>query len=407
MPTSVGVGVGPSFSRTGAAAALPISVNYTYLAPGGTRYTGTMGATKAFRIPLKIPLTRTFTGIRVWAVDTGQSYVVRRCYIASDPNATTITEDFSTGLKTVVGAGTQTIPGTGSVTDNKLVALGSGIIAASGGPNATVVIEVDSAATYRLWGNPLSTVGIDPVYTGAEHLLGLNTLPSSGTISYASTYPPNGQYPNIIVEFVGLNSNVVNVAIIGDSQIEPYGDGGGINDKQGLASRWMTSWTTDSKPYIPLQLGWMGQSTAQILSRAQGFLRDLDIRCAVYEAMSINNWDFPKFGFPDPSAQGIADLASAKAAFGTRPFWPILAGVWDVLTAPERAAMRAGWDTIKSTYASTIIPGVETSGAIDAVNMTWTPASTFDGGHFNTTGYNQWATATYAQLNAKITAAGG
>lgn len=383
---------------------LPILSTTTYLSPGGTRPNGDVFATDvARRIPLRIPVAGVgIQGIRVRAIDTGASWTVKRCYIASDPNATTITEDFATGLQTVVGSN-QVIPGTGSPTDNQFPALGPGIIPVVGGTDATIIIEVAAGAPVRKWGSPLATVGINPVYTGAEFLLGMNTLPSSGVIDYADHYPPNGAYPNILVEFV-LDTEVVTVFAFGDSHMQPLGDGGGINDLRGLAARWSLDWIDDSLPYIPVQMGWQGQHTGQVLSRAQGVLRDLDVRCAAYQASSINNWK-PEFSIVDPAGQGLLDLAAAKAAFGSRPFWPILGDVGNSMTAPQKAALRGAWDTVKSVYGAAVIDGVEASDAINPVTMEYESGYNNDPDHLNTAGYDAKANATYPQLTARIATA--
>lgn len=383
---------------------LPILSTTTYLCPGGTRPNGDVfAADTAMRIPLRIPVPGIgIQAMRIWAIDTGSEWTARRCYIESNPNSTEITEDFSTGLKTILGAD-QVIPGTGSPTDNKYVPLGSGLHTAIGGTDATVVIEVGAGAPVRKWGTPFSTVGINPDYSGAQFLLGMPVLPSSGVISYAGSYPPNGAYPNILFEFV-LDTEVVTVFYFGDSHAQPLGDGNGIDDLRGLAARWSLDWIDDSLPYIPVQMGWQGQHSGQILSRAQGTLRDLDVRCAVYQAASINNWR-EDYAIADPAGKCVSDLAAAKAAFGSRPFWPMLGDVGESLTTPQRAALRGAWDSAKTVYGSDVIDGVEISGAIDPVAMEYEAGYGYDPDHLNAAGYDAKASATYPQLTARIAAA--
>jgi len=381
---------------------LSLATSYTYVSPGGLRKWSNIETSKAYICDVYIPGGNTFTALDVWGISTGAiSYKIVGMYVGNS-TATELTENISTGFVTIfnntrtVSAGTETNPGFTKVTPAGGFQLQTTLV-----NSCRVVVELSAGAEQRLWGVPYESTGWEP--NGDEQIL--STLPSS-SFTLTGTSQSFGTMPNLLFGFSGLGTPVVTIPLIGDSHIQTFGDDGGINGRRGLATRLEEIWITNNKPYIPLQLGIQGLPTPSILTMWQKIASVLDLRCVVYEGISINNYN-DGYGYPDQGGQALSDTALAKSIMPAQPFWVIIPGTWTMISSDQakKANYRAAVDTLKTIYVNSILS--ESDGGIwNSSTLEWLLDYSFgDGGHFSSSGYDQWATLIEPTLTSLIDSA--
>lgn len=388
-------------------AAEPLLSNTTYIAPGSLRGFATVGAGgKGYVCDLTIPgISNTFNTIEILGVSTmGDAYNIEGAWIGQAGSTDDVTENIQTGfvtifnsVKTVSAGGSESIPVFTKLTSGSGFSIGGYL------PNSfRLIIQLAEGAELRLWGVPYESVGWDG--SSSQHIT--STLPS---ISWdlSSLTASFGSMPNIIIGIKNLTTPVVTVPLIGDSHIQTFGDDGGINGRRGLGVRLSNRWTSEQRAWVPLQLGIQGLPTPSILTLWETITKYLDLRCVVYEGISVNNYN-DGYGYQDPGARAVADtLAASHVLEAGSPFWVIIPGTWSVIydDSTKKTNFRNTINSLKETYAGNIL--AQSDGGIwDSSTLVWLSTYAFiDNGHFSTDGYDQWESIISSPLASLIEAA--
>lgn len=369
------------------------------LSPGGLNLHATAGGNEAYTIPIHLYAGVGITTIRLGAWNTnGVAYDVRRAYIGERECPGVVTENLATGFKTLL-ASPVTVSRLGSPAAPTHTVVGSVDVTGLVG-DFVLVIEVGINAEKRAWGAQGISTGYGPSISGTNWTIQqLATVPSSGTFTpYAYTGFSASVLPNITVSCEGLSQTFLNPLIAGDSIAQGYGSQGSFMGKEGLGGAWSPAWEAATKPYIPLQLGWQGMPSTEIKLLLAALRAELGDRPVFLEGATINNWN-SGYGFPDPGAQALTDLASNVAALGEVPYSIWLGFGWDAIDATGRGQIRSCYNSIEALHPSGLY-GNETCGVMDPVTMLYLGGMSADGGHPNGTGWPLFTAANYAGATA-------
>lgn len=383
---------------------LPVAADFAVIAPGGLRGFSTVGAGgAAFLCDVRVPVAGGIQAatVEVYAASTlGEAYGVSGLYVGDALETGALTEDLATGFQTIfsvtktVAAGTEAVPSLTRLTPEGGFSLG-GLRSA----DLRFVVELPEGAEKRMWGVPMESTGWNTDDVNAK----LASLPSVSW-SMEGRSNPFGQLPNLVFVFRDLNRNVIDVHKFGDSHDQGYGDGG-ITGTRGLAYRLTDAWVAASKDIIATQWGIEGRTTPDILTAYSAICAALDVRCALYQAISVNNYK-DGFGYADPGAQAIADFAAAQAVNGSQPIWGIIPGTWTIISenTGKRANYRAAVTALETAYPDLLDQA--DGGIWDSATLEYLPdIGAGDGAHMSSDGYDAWAGLIYAPLTALIEAA--
>lgn len=379
----------------------------TYLAPGSLRGVSTVGSGgRGYVCDLTIPgASNTFNTIEIFGISTmGNAYDVVGAWIGAADSTNSVTENINTGFMTIFNNNrTVSAGGTDAVPIFTKLTNGDGFVINGSLPNSfRLIIELAEGAELRLWGVPYESVGWDG--STSQHIT--PTLPSSSW-DLSSLTASFGSMPNIIVGVKNLSTPTATIPIVGDSHIQTYGDDDGINGRRGLGVRLSDRWTAAQKPWVPLQLGIQGLPTPSILTMWETISSNLDLRCVVYEGISVNNYN-DGYEYQDPGARALQDTASAAGVLAAgSPFWVIIPGTWSVIynDSTKKTNFRNTINSLKETYAGNIL--AQSDGGIwDSSTLVWLSTYAFiDNGHFSTDGYDQWESIISSPLASLIEAA--
>lgn len=383
---------------------LPVAADFAVIAPGGLRGFSTVPeGGEAFLCDVRVPVAGGIQAatVEVYGASTlGAAYGISGLYVGDALETGALTEDLGTGFKTIfstaktVAAGTEAVPALTRLTPEGGFSLG-GLRSA----DLRFVVELPEGAEKRMWGVPMESTGWNVDDTNAK----LASLPSVSW-SMEGRSNPFGQLPNLVFVFRDLNRNVVNVHKFGDSHDQGYGDGG-ITGTRGLAYRLTDAWAVAAKDIVATQWGIQGRTTPDILTAYSVICAALDVRCALYQAISVNNYN-DGFGYADPGAQAISDFAAAQAVNGSQPIWGIIPGTWTVISgdAGKKANYRASVTALKTAHP-TLLDQAD-GGLWDSASMEYLPdIGAGDGAHISSDGYDVWTGLIYAPLTALIEAA--
>lgn len=372
--------------------------DYAILSPGGLNYFQSSSEDEAFTIPLHLYAGIGITSIELGGWNTqGVSWTIKRAYIGQRDTAGGITENISTGFKTIVAAPVA-VSNLGSRTAPARTSVGEVNVAGLVG-DFELVIEVASGAEKRVWGNNGASVGYGAALSGTNWTAQkLATLPSTLFVPHTYSGFSASQMPNVYVVCKGLSEPVVQPLIVGDSIAQGFGSVDSFGGKSGLAYEWFTQWEANDLHYIPLQLGWEGSSSQQISAMLATFYADLGPMPTFLQGATINNWN-ETFGYLDPSARNITDLEANIALLGSVPYRVWLGFGWDALDATKRGQIRSCHNIIEATYGNGLY-GNETCNVMDPVTMLYLAGKTLDGGHPNQSGWTPFAASNYVAATA-------
>ena len=393
-------------TTTTSATTKPLTTNFTYIVPGTTQqFSGNTTSTRTayWLNGLNVP-NNAWTGMRIgFTNDQPTPYAVAGVYMANTGAAAPLTENINTGYVTIfsehAGNG-PLIVSAGSSTHNKVTWFGGGngtLISQYFNGAVDIVVELSGGAPLGKWVYR-SSIGYYPwnIYDT------LGVLPStSNTINTSSSLSQSfGVLPNLVIKFEGLTTPVVTIPMVGDSHIWGYGDGGGINESLGIPARMFSRWAANSTYYMPINLGYVGQTSPDIATRWSNYLADgFDFRTAAIEFGSINDWvnSLPASGWQ-------TNWNSMVAAANNQPVIPILGGVYGSETSANVVDQKTEWSWIAS-HRPDLCYGI-TKNVVTSATMTWTTSADvfYDGSHPNTAGYDQWETDAHTQIENFIAA---
>lgn len=372
------------------------------LSPGGFNLHTTAGANEAHTIPMHL-----YTGVDIGQFELcawntqGVSWDVRRAYLARRGAPATITEDIETGWVTLIGS-PMSVDDLGSQTDPKLNSLVDIPTDLTG--DFVLHTEIGAGGEKRAWGyNGAATGYGDAIAPGNWTQQQAATLPSSGSFDpYTYTGFSASVLPNIAVRCKSLSRSFVQPIIVGNSIAQGYGSWNSFMGKAGLGHPWFLDWEANDLPFIPLQWAWQGSSSEQIRALLTSMLDQIGPAPVFLEAATINNWN-EGFGYPDPGAQNLADLALNLDDLATAgcPAWCWTGFGWDILDATKRGQIRTTYNQIQAEHTDGLY-GSETSGVMNTTTMLYEAGMTSDGGHPNGTGWPLFAAANLATATARM-----
>lgn len=369
----------------------PLLDNYTYISPGGTAsYAIDTSADSAWRIDVRpAGPNNSWSSVDIgFCNDQSTPYTVNRVYVGNT-SASTLTENFATGFVTVINSPVTIYPG--SPTHHRVTWVAVNV-PANTTTKMQVVVELASGARQRYWSDSRLSLGWEELGGGRNSKM--SVLPSSGTFSIAGLNETFGVMPSLVMKFNNLTTPVATLFYVGDSHVAGYGDNGGVNYRKGLGGRLNDRFVANNYPVAMIQLGNDGQTSTQIKNRFFNICNDFDVRCAMVQFGSINN-----FTYSIPASQWRADWLDVEYAMSGQALVPILGGVNNGATAPNKADQIGEWNWIEARNPLTI-NGVKTR-CINPVTMEWiAPYGHTDNAHFSLLGYDALEEDTHAQIES-------
>lgn len=372
--------------------------DYTYILPSGGFLDGGADTPGSISYNVEVYPTgpdNTFTSLRIGLANIGAAYTVNRCYIMRSDNASTsITEDISTGLVTIVGAPTVIAAGTDE--EPTWTWLGASSTSWTGGlASVKVLIELAVDARRTTWGD-YAWSGLGWYVTNQEQL----TTNLSSSISFTGSQAWDG-LPLMTVKFENLSTPICWLPCVGDSWFAGYGDGPGPYRPVGWEGRLDTSWYTNGDPIGIMLFGRSGYTTTQSLSRLESLLANFDCRAAVVQFNSLNNVSAPL-----PDTQCRTDWAIVEDLMGSRKLAPLVGGgTLDSLYPGWFTAWKANSDWMVARNADTNVDVYDTlvsptTGEI-AAGLAYV-----DNSHPDADGYTTWASDMITNLRALLSSWG-